>query len=348
MTMVDLRAYTTLNVYTRAEELVELKSVEELPAMHERIRAEKLGYYILGRGANVIFRFEFHGTVIRYVNETIRVEDRGDHTVLVAAGGCDWCEFVRKACEHGWGMECLAGIPGTVGASPVQNIGAYGQEVKDTIVGVRSYDLQDGTFHERRPEELEFGYRDSLFKHTLGQRELIYEVEFRVEHDCGDREPYKRLGYGDGELAGLTPMQIHDRVLEIRAEKLPDIAEVGSVGSIFKNPVVSAEKAEELLAEYPDMPTYPVGDGQVKLSAAWLIDREGWKGYRIEDVGVWPKQPLVIVNYGTGSGEGILVIARSIQWSIRDRFGVLLEREVNVVEWDYENRCARVEDRFQI
>ncbi|PID90430.1 MAG: UDP-N-acetylenolpyruvoylglucosamine reductase [Bacteroidetes bacterium] len=329
--MIDLTSYTTFGLPARTKELVKIQSVEELTSLHERLRSEQPPYYILGHGANVIFRGDFPGLVIRFAGEYLSIEDHGDHTILVASAAYDWCDFVETACYQGWGLECLAGIPGTVGAAPIQNIGAYGAEVKDTLRCVRSYDLLEGTFHERGPEELEFGYRDSLFKHTLRQRELIYEVEFRVEHSCLDRGRFLRLGYQENELHGLSPLRIYDRVLKIRGEKLPDVEQIGSAGSFFKNPVVPTELAEGLLEMYPSMPTYPAEDGHVKLSAAWLLDTDGWKGHRKGDAGVWHLQPLVLINHGKASVEEVLALSEAIQTSVRQHFGIELEREVNLV-----------------
>ncbi|PIE84417.1 MAG: UDP-N-acetylenolpyruvoylglucosamine reductase [Bacteroidia bacterium] len=329
--MIDLTSYTTFGLPARAAELVEIQSVEELAALGERIRRERMPYYILGRGANVIFRGDFPGLVIRYADASLRVEEHDDYVVLVASAAQDWCAFVETASQLGWGVECLAGIPGTVGAAPIQNIGAYGAEVKDTIRCVRSYDLLEGGLRERSVAELEFGYRDSLFKHALGQRELIYEVEFRLERRCFHAERLLRLGYSEGELEGLTPLRVCERVLRIRGEKLPDVARIGSAGSFFKNPVVPRELADGLLEVYPGMPTYPAGDGLVKLSAAWLLDTDGWKGRRVGGAGVWHLQPLVLVNHGGATVEGVLALAEEIRASVRARFGVELEREVNVV-----------------
>lgn len=330
--MVDIREKNTFGVPAWARDYVEVDSLDAMRALRERLAVTGEEYYILGRGANVLFVEPYPGVVVHPVGRALVVAEHSAGVLVRAGAGWDWDEFVGEMAARGlWGLECLSGIPGTVGAAPVQNIGAYGAEVGDCLFVVRSFDMQSGQLRERPVGELELGYRDSLFKHTLRGAEIIYEVEFLLQRECPASNRFARLGLAEAEAVDCTPSAIRARVLDIRRGKLPVVGEVGSAGSFFKNPEVDAECSVRLAAEFPGMPVYPGTRGRVKLSAGWLIDYCGWKGFREGDAGVWPQQALVLVNYGRATGEEIVGLCERIRQDVLDRTGVLLEPEVNIV-----------------
>jgi UDP-N-acetylmuramate dehydrogenase len=243
--------------------------------------------------------------------------------VSVAAGE-SWHDWVRHALAQGWhGLENLALIPGTVGAAPVQNIGAYGVELKDHVDHVEAWDTVSRTWLRLGAAECRFGYRDSIFKHELAGRAIITRVAFRLS-----TRPDVRCAYADLQrelasrgIAEPTPQDVFDAVCAVRRAKLPDPAVLGNAGSFFRNPVLSAADAARLLAAHPDAPHYPAHDGSVKFAAAWLIDQGGWKGRRIGDAGVHERQALVLVNHGQASAARTARLARAIQDDVRNRYG---------------------------
>jgi len=262
----------------------------------------------------------------------IRVlQDDGKHVLVEAEAGEAWHPFVLWTLEHGLcGLENLSLIPGTVGAAPMQNIGAYGVEIKDVFAGLTALDRQTGELRDFNLEECNFAYRDSLFKHETG-RWLILRVRFalsRVSHLKLDYGPVQQRLAGQG-ITEATPSDVSRAICSIRREKLPDPAELGNAGSFFKNPLVSQALAAELQGLYPDLVAYPQADGQMKLAAGWLIDKAGWKGFRDGDAGVHKMQALVLVNYGGATGHDIANLALRIQQDIAERFKVDLDMEPN-------------------
>jgi len=325
----SLRALNTFGVEARTARLVEVVDPAELlEALSLAVARPPL--LILGAGSNVLFTGEFPGTVLHLKTRGRRVlASSATHVVVEAEAGEDWDAFVRWTLSLGLsGLENLALIPGTVGASPIQNIGAYGVEMRECFDGLTAIDTRSRTAREFSAADCAFGYRDSVFKRGEAGRWLVARVRFRLS-----REARLRLDYADlrGELdargcAHPTPTDVADAVSAIRRRKLPDPARIGNAGSFFKNPVVSLAQADALRAREPDVVGWP-DPGGFKLSAAWLIERCGWKGRREGDAGVHASHALVLVNHGHASGAQILALADRIRASVLERFGVTLEPE---------------------
>lgn len=328
-----LKAHNTFGMDVRAAHYCELNDLADLPALLER-EAFRTGPVLwLGGGSNLLFTRDYPGLVVRVALRGRRLlADAGDQVIVEAGAGEVWHDWVCHTLASGWyGLENLSLIPGSVGASPVQNIGAYGVEVKDHISEVVCADLhQGGREVVLDNAACRFGYRDSLFKHEGAGRYLVCAVRFRLS-----RTARLKTGYGDIERELATypswpqpdACDVSRAVSAIRTAKLPDPRELGNAGSFFKNPVVSEAHAEALLRRYPDLPCYPAGPGRRKLAAGWMIDQAGFKGLRRGDAGVHARQALVLVNHGQASGAEIHALAQSIQAAIRERFGVELEAE---------------------
>ncbi len=328
-----LRGLNSFHADEKARRLVVFDAAEDLD--HIFSPESGLGkFYVLGGGNNILFTGYFDGALLKPDIRGIRVLAEDDETVTVEAGAAvEWDDLVAWSVERGlWGAENLSLIPGTVGAAPVQNIGAYGAEAKDVIARVRMFDTVRREHGVLTAEECRFAYRDSIFKHELRGRAVITSVEFRFR-----KRPAPDLGYGDLQRetetrGGASLRNIREAVCAIRRGKLPDTAVLGNAGSFFKNPVVSRAEAEQLAARYEGMPVYPAPDPECrKLAAGWLIDRAGMKGYRKGRAGVHDRQALVLVNFGGATGEEIMELAREVQLRVRDAFGVAIEPEVNIL-----------------
>jgi len=329
---VPIADRTSFHVPARARAWVDAHSLEEMAEAIRWARAEGLPVYVLGEGANVLFVGDFQGMILHPCNRGIREELEGESVVLHVAAGENWDGLVQYAVDRGyWGIECLGGIPGSVGAAPVQNIGAYGAEVGDVLVSVHSIDMHSLEPQVRLRDELQLGYRDSIFKGRLRGKEVIHEVSLRLHHQRPSQEHFMRLGMTPGEAQRATPRDVYETVRSIRASKLPDPATVGSAGSFFKNPVVPLDDYMRLCEKFPNAPHYPALDGHVKLPAGWLIDQCGWKGYRQGDAGVWPQQALVLVNYGLATGKEVQALCQAICADVLAKTGIVLEPEVNII-----------------
>lgn len=291
-------------------------------------------WYVLGGGNNILFTKRYDGTLIHPKGCLIEIlADDADAVRVKAEAGLDWDEFVRWCVEHElWGAENLSLIPGTVGAAPVQNIGAYGSEAKDIIHAVHYFDT---TLLEHRTlscDECHFAYRDSIFKCELRGRAIITEVEFTLSKIASPSLRYGDVQQTVEKLGGPTLANIREAVCSIRQAKLPDTNVLGNAGSFFKNPIVSQEVAQALQQKYENMPIYPTSDPtQRKLAAGWLIDQAGLKGYRSGNVGVHDRQALVLVNHGGATGNEVIALAREVQAKVAERFGVDIEAEVNIL-----------------
>lgn len=294
---------------------------------------QELPVLILGGGSNLLFVSDFPGIIINPNVPGLKVvhEDRNNVWLEVGAG-VNWDEVVHFAVFNQWGgIENLSLIPGKTGAAAVQNIGAYGMELQNRIESVTGFDLETQTEYTLEAADCKYAYRDSIFKHELKNRFIITGVVIKL-----DKFPEFILNYGDlkaeVEKTGFVNLRtIRNTVIRIRETKLPDPQVIGNAGSFFKNPVVETEFAEQLLAKNPEMPHYPAGEGKTKLAAGWLIQQCGWKGFRRDDAGVHEKQALVLVNYGNATGKEIYDLSEEICQSVREKFGVELEREVNVI-----------------
>lgn len=331
---ISLQPYNTFGIDVSATAFARFSSVSELEGVLYENNG-KLPLFILGGGSNVLFTKLVDALVLKnelkgfdHLNET---EDTID--IRVGAGE-EWHAFVRYCVEKGWGgVENLSLIPGSVGASPMQNIGAYGAEIKDCFVELTAFHIEKRELHTFSAEDCAFGYRESVFKRALKGQYIIVSVTYRLQ-----KHPQFNTGYGAIQteldamnVAELSVSAISQAVMNIRNSKLPNPKELGNAGSFFKNPVVDAAVADTLKERFPEMPNYPQPDGSVKLAAGWLIEQAGWKGKRIGNCGVHARQALVLVNYGGASGSEIYALSQAVLDDVQHQFGVLLEREVNIL-----------------
>lgn len=328
--MFSLKPHHTFHLESAAKNIEFLTSVEQLSNYVGQ--QNNRGLLILGSGSNSLFLDDYQGTVVINQLKGIEVTEIENDYVLKVCGGEDWHEFVSWTLGQGYfGLENLALIPGTVGACPIQNIGAYGVEVAKFITQVEYFDLISGELKVLKNSECEFAYRDSVFKHELVNNAVITCVVFNLPKRW---EPV--VSYG--ELAALNQPSAEDifhKVIEVRKAKLPDPNDLGNSGSFFKNPIVSKGLAETLKAQYESIPVYPVSTSEVKLAAGWLIDRAGLKGYQMENVAVHDKQALVLVNHsGNASGTDLVKLASFVQQQVMDKFSVWLEPEVRMFAGD--------------
>lgn len=293
-------------------------------------------YLILGGGSNMVFTKHFSGTIIHLENKGICLLEKSpsqDDVLVEAAAGEVWDDFVHYCIAHGWyGAENLVAIPGTVGAAPVQNVGAYGVEAKNVIYSVRAFDIFTGQERIFTNAECQFAYRNSIFKGALSNHYIIWSVVFRLHKVFAPDLQYKALSDAlqSACIKNPTPQQLADIITEVRWRKLPRPEQMGSAGSFFKNPVVSVEHYERLKSLYPDIVAYSVSDGY-KLAAGWLIEKAGWKGRDMGRCGVYEKQALVLVNRGGCSGSEVLALADAVTDDVQKLFGVILEKEAIII-----------------
>lgn len=330
-----LRALNTLGIAATARAYLRVTSAADLQAVRTNPDLSRLPRLILGGGSNLVLSGDFDGLVAHLVNQgkCIVGEDE-THVVVSAQAGENWHEFVQWTLAQGVpGLENLSLIPGSVGAAPIQNIGAYGSELKDFFHSLTYFDFSTGEICVLDREVCRFAYRDSIFKHELRDRAVILEVRFALPRQWKANLSYAELA---GELsangvASPSAREISDAVIAIRRRKLPDPSVIGNAGSFFKNPIVTKENHAALLEKYPQLVSYPQADGTVKLAAGWLIDQCGWKGKSLGAAGVHEKQALVLINRGGARGADILNLAQAIQDDVRQHFGVTLEIEPVVI-----------------
>lgn len=330
---VSLRPFNTFGIEAEARHYCEIHSVSDLQAIARQQGDEPM--HILGGGSNVLLTGPVQGRVLHIRIPGRRIEAVSGNTALVAAGaGENWHDFVQWCLAQSLGgLENLSLIPGSVGASPIQNIGAYGVELKDVFHSLEAVRLSDGELVTMDAADCAFGYRDSFFKREGKNRYAIVKVYFQLTTS----EHRLRLDYGairdtlkDMNIAHPDIHDISRAVIQIRQSKLPDPALIGNAGSFFKNPETEADTWQRLSELHPGIPHFPLPDGRVKIPAGWLIEQCGWKGFREGDAGCYNKQALVLVNYGQATGQEILALARRIAASVQERFGIVIEPEVNV------------------
>ncbi|MDE3274240.1 UDP-N-acetylmuramate dehydrogenase [Pseudoalteromonas sp. G4] len=321
--MISLLQHHTFALPAFATSLIRIEQIDELKQIDWNTP-----FIILGEGSNTVFVDDFQGQIIQIANKGISVNETDVSYIIEVSAGENWHKFVNYCVEQGmYGLENLALIPGTVGAAPVQNIGAYGVEVKDVITKVSGFDIVTGRQQVLTSEECEFAYRDSIFKHTLLGRFIITSVEFELK-----KEWLPNLSYGPlKSLQAPTAQQVMDEVIAIRSSKLPDPKIQPNSGSFFKNPIVLKEMAHALLSTYPEMPTYPVSNTHIKLAAGWLIEQANLKGYKIGGVEVSEKQALVLINSDDAVNKDLLAMITHIQKAVLAKFGVALEHEVRLI-----------------
>lgn len=313
---------------------LELEHYTEISSVFNEFEREREKYLILGGGSNILFSTDYSGTILKNSLRGIEVIRENEKEIIVkAASGENWDSFVETAVNNGWyGIENLSLIPGTVGAAPIQNIGAYGQEVGDVIESVEVYLIDEQTEITLKAKQCEFGYRESIFKHDLRDKAFITAVNFKLQKRYKPNLRYKDVAavFNKRNFDDVSAQEVREAVISIRRKKLPDPQVIGNAGSFFKNPVVSAIQYKDLKRHHPDLMGYETGD-EVKLAAAWLIDKLGWKGKRKGGAGVHDKQALVLVNHGNAKPQEVLELKNEIQKSVDEYFGVELQEEVNVV-----------------
>jgi UDP-N-acetylmuramate dehydrogenase len=329
---VSLKPFNTFGVDVRARLFAQAHSDADVRQALAYAEEQGVPLLVIGGGSNLLLTADIPSLVLRMASRGIRIlEDDGRRVVIEAEAGEPWHPFVLHTLTQGLsGLENLSLIPGTVGAAPMQNIGAYGVEIKDVFAGLTALDRQTGELRDFTLDECNFAYRDSLFKQQPG-RWLILRVRFalsRIAHLHLEYGPVRQRLTEQG-IDQPTATDVSRAICSIRSEKLPDPAVLGNAGSFFKNPLVSATLVAQLKGEYPDLVAYAQPDGQMKLAAGWLIERAGWKGFRDADAGVHKAQALVLVNYGDATGLQLLDLAQRIQKDISERFHVELEMEPN-------------------
>jgi UDP-N-acetylmuramate dehydrogenase len=330
---VDLKPFNTFGISAKAVHFARFSSIQELKDQLNNLNNQEL--LILGGGSNVLFTKDFNGLVLRNEIKGFEITSEDSTTVIVKSGAGEvWHEFVLNCIDKGFaGLENLSLIPGSVGASPMQNIGAYGVEIKDVFHSLDAFHIETAEIHSFDAEACEFGYRESVFKRKFKGQYIILSVSFKLS-----KNPSINTSYGaiESELSktNISNPSIRDvsnAVISIRSSKLPNPKEIGNAGSFFKNPVVDQSIVDEILKTYPEAPNYPAETGKRKLAAGWLIEQAGWKGKTLDNYGVHKLQALVLVNYGGATGQQIYDLSTAIINDIQQKFGVTLEREVNIL-----------------
>ncbi|WP_017733676.1 UDP-N-acetylmuramate dehydrogenase [Nafulsella turpanensis] len=330
----NLKEYNTFGIEAVAPYFCQIQSTEELQALFRNEQFKNMPLLVLGGGSNILFTRNPEGLVLLNKIGGISMVEEGEENVLVkVGGGVVWHEFVLNTIAQGLGgLENLSLIPGTVGAAPMQNIGAYGVEIKDTFHSLEAVNRTDGSLRTFRHADCQFGYRSSVFKTSERDKWVISHVTFSLH-----KKPQFNTTYGaiqqtleERGISSLSLKAISDAVVHIRQSKLPDPKKIGNAGSFFKNPVIDAAHFTNLQQQYASIPSYPQENG-IKVPAGWLIEQCGWKGYRRGNVGVNDKQALVLVNHGGAIGEEIRQLSEDIQASVKEKFGIELEAEVNFI-----------------
>jgi UDP-N-acetylmuramate dehydrogenase len=330
----SLKKYHTFATEVSAKYFMEASCIEDLKEALAFQKQNKLDLLVLGGGSNLLFTKDFDGLVLRItLMGKEKLKEDANYVWIKAAAGENWHHFVLYCIENQWGgVENLSLIPGTVGAAPMQNIGAYGVEIKETFEYLEALHIGSGEIHRFDNAQCKFGYRESVFKNEVKGQYIILSVVFKLR-----KEPILQFSYGDIQqmLAqeGLEPTiaNISKVIIDIRSRKLPNPIEIGNAGSFFKNPFVEKKHFESLKATYPLIPSYPVDEHTVKVPAGWLIEQCGWKGFKENDAGVHSKQALVLVNYGNARGQAIKDLSEKIKKSVLEKFGIVLHTEVNII-----------------
>jgi UDP-N-acetylmuramate dehydrogenase len=327
----SLRKFNTFGINAKAHAYLAVTSLAMLNMVQQSAQLRVMPRLILGGGSNVVLTRDFAGLVLHMCNTGIDIIGEDEHATYVrAASGENWHGFVQWTLEQGLnGLENLSLIPGSVGAAPIQNIGAYGVEVKDCFHSLTAFDLDSGEVITLDKKACDFGYRDSIFKHALRDLAVIIDVTFALPKQWQPNLQYADVAQEIAvrNIASPTARDVSDAVIAIRTRKLPDPAVIGNAGSFFKNPIVTAAQRDALFEQHPKLVSYAQADGSYKLAAGWLIDQCGWKGKSLGRAGVYEKQALVLVNRGGADGADVEKLAAAIQSDVKTRFGVTLEPE---------------------
>ena len=332
---VSLKLYNTFGIDVTARYFATFENVTELEEILNSKLQTSNSKLILGGGSNILFTKDYSGIVLKNDIKGIEIVQEDDEFIYIKVGaGENWHQFVLHCVQNNYaGVENLSLVPGNVGASPMQNIGAYGVEIKDVFYELEAVHRQDKTIQKFGLEDCSFGYRESVFKNKYKDQFIITSVTYRL-----NKKPSFNTSYGainqELEIMGvknLSMQAISQAIINIRTSKLPDPKDLGNAGSFFKNPVISNEQFNALKQAFPNVIAFPSGAQHTKLAAGWLIEQCGWKGYRKGDAGCFPKQALVLVNYGNATGKEIFDLSEEIIHSVKKKFNLVLEREVNIV-----------------
>ena len=332
---ISLKPYNTFGLEATAELFVEIKSIEELKVILQNPDFQSVNKLFLGGGSNILLTKDYDGLVVKINLKGInKVFEDEAHIHIQAGAGEIWHKLVTYCVDNQYaGMENLSLIPGTVGAAPMQNIGAYGVEIKDIFEELQALNLETLKIETFKVNDCHFGYRESIFKHQFKGKYVIISVTFKL-----NKVPVYKVAYGDIQktleemnVSELSIKAVSDAVVSIRKSKLPDPAEIGNSGSFFKNPEISKVQYEEIKTKFENIPSYPINEITVKVPAGWLIEQAGWKGFRDGQIGIHARQALVLVNYGGGTGEQIKALSAKIQASVLEKFGISLSTEVNFI-----------------
>jgi len=330
---IDLKPYNTFGVHALANQFIEINHENQLIELYNS-GIFKNKFFVLGGGSNILFTQDFEGTIIKIANKGIQHFIEGNNIYVTAAGGEIWNDLVWYCVDHGFpGLENMALIPGTVGASPIQNIGAYGIELMDIMYTCRAFDTMTGEFKTFSNQDCGFSYRDSIFKSKYKGRFIIVSVTYKLNLHSKLNTSYGAI---EAELAkrGISNPTIKDIaevVSHIRVEKLPDPSTIGNAGSFFKNPIIPNFQLEKLKEVYPNIVCFPMDDTHTKVAAGWLIEQCGWKGKEVGEVAIWKNQALVITNKNKATGKEIFEVSSLIIDDVKEKFGITLEREVNIL-----------------
>ncbi|WP_051292902.1 UDP-N-acetylmuramate dehydrogenase [Olivibacter sitiensis] len=332
---VSLKTYNTFGVDAKANYFVEIAEEDDLEKLHEEGAFERFkDFFILGGGSNTLFVADVESLVVHMGIRYVKYDELGNDVYIKAGAGVIWNDLVNYCVDRGFGgVENLSLIPGSVGAAPVQNIGAYGVELQDVFYSCRAFDVSSGTFVTLNRNDCSFAYRDSVFKHQYRGRYIITEVNLLLSKESKPNITYGAISaeLHRRNIQEPTIRDVSQVVSAIRVHKLPDPTMIGNSGSFFKNPIVSKGMYEKLLSNFVDIVSYPVGDTHVKIAAGWLIEKCGWKGIKKGPVGTWKNQALVLVNLGNATGIDVYGFSEEIIDMVDSKFGIRLEREVNIV-----------------
>jgi len=330
----SLKSYNTFGIDCNSSFFTRINTLKDLEELYQQPLFKNQKKLILGGGSNILFTANFEGLVIKNEIKGIEIIKETKDVVEVQIGaGVNWHEFVIYAVNNKWGgVENMSLIPGNCGTAPMQNIGAYGVEIKDTFISLNAYEIETGETVSFDRKKCDFGYRESVFKNNLKDQYIILDITLRLQ-----KKPKLNTKYGDinntlikNNISKPTIKDVSNAVIEIRTSKLPNPKEIGNAGSFFKNPIIQQDQFKELKTKFPEIVSYPVNENQVKLAAGWLIEKAGWKGKDFGNFGVHKKQSLVLVNYNNASGKEIFDLSQDILEDVYQKFQVKLEREVNI------------------
>ncbi len=333
---ISLQRLNTFGLDVKASHYTEVSSEDMLQELIHHPVYRDHRHLILGGGSNILFTKDFEGLVIRSAIKGITLQAENDDFAFIKANsGENWHHLVMHCIHHNWGgIENLSLIPGTVGAAPIQNIGAYGIELKEVIENVNGVDLYEGAVRSFTNTDCRFNYRESIFKHDLKENIFISSITLRLtkkNHQLNTQYGALQDVLKQFSITHPSIREVSDAIIAIRQSKLPDPLVIGNAGSFFKNPSVTMEVFESIRKDHPSIPSYPSDNQKVKIPAGWLIEQCGWKGKKFGNIGVHDRQALVLVNYGNGKGEEIFQLAMKIQRSVHEKFGITLMTEVNII-----------------